>query len=107
MSDPATPDLARRWGVELVERARSGHNEVWFGLRGDEHVVLKRGDPRAREREAAALAAYGPCAAQLLEHDPGPPLLLEAYLGVKRWEIAQAAADDDAAVTCARYAAVY
>jgi len=35
------------------------------------------------------------------------PLLLEAYLGVKRWEIAQAEADDDAAVTCARYAAVY
>ena len=36
-----------------------------------------------------------------------PPLLLEAYLGVKRWEIAAAEADADARATCARYAAAY
>ncbi len=52
--------------------------------------------------EALDALADDPVAAAWL-----PPLLLEAYLGVKRWEVAQAAADDDAAVTCARYAAVY
>ena len=68
----------------------------------------------------AELAAYAPTALpatlgealDALADDPMAaawmsPLLLEAYLGVKRWEIAQAEADGDAAVTCARYAAVY
>ncbi len=35
-----------------------------------------------------------------------PPLLREAYLGIKRWEVAQAE-DETPAATCARYAAVY
>ena len=70
--------------------------------------------------DAAALAAYVPTALpatldealDALETDPVaaawlPPLLLEAYLGEKRWELAQAAADADVRATCARYAAAY
>ena len=67
-----------------------------------------------------ALAAYAPTtlptslddALDALEADAEAanwlgPLLLEAYLGVKRWEAARAAEDPDATATCARYAAVY
>ena len=36
-----------------------------------------------------------------------PPLLLETFLGVKRWELETAADDDDLEATCARYASAY
>jgi len=36
-----------------------------------------------------------------------PPLLLETFLGVKRWELATAAEDADLEATCARYASAY
>lgn len=36
-----------------------------------------------------------------------PPLLLETFLGVKRWEVATATGDADLSATCARYACVY
>jgi hypothetical protein len=36
-----------------------------------------------------------------------PPLLLETFLGVKRWELETAADDADLEATCARYASAY
>jgi len=76
----AAEEFAAAWGVTLVERASSGHNEVWFARRGDEHVVLKVGDVESRAREAAALAAYPDAAARLLAFDATGALLVERVL---------------------------
>jgi glutamine synthetase len=105
----ASPHLA------LAGIVRAGLAGIRDGLPAP---AVLRGDADALD--ADALAAYAPTtlpgsldeALDALEADPAasawlPPLLLEAYLGVKRWEAAQADADDDAAATCTRYAEVY
>lgn len=50
--------VATEWDVVLTERTHTRYSHTWFGLRGDEHVVLKVGDAAARRREAAALRIY-------------------------------------------------
>ncbi len=54
----AIAEIAAGWGLALGERAGSRYSDTWFARRGDEHAVLKVGDPAARRREAAALGAY-------------------------------------------------
>ncbi|MDQ1249872.1 MAG: streptomycin 6-kinase [Actinomycetota bacterium] len=60
MPDP--PEDVRRhadhWGVALLERTHTRYSQTWFGMRGEQHVVLKVGDAPARRREATALRAY-------------------------------------------------
>ena len=72
---------------------------------------------RAAERAVRCPGIDGPAnlawaALDALEADPIasgwlPPLLLETFLGVKRWELETAADDDDLEATCARYASAY
>ncbi len=69
-------------------------------------------DAERSQFEATRLPTSLGEALDALETDPIarhwlPPLLLEAYLGVKRFEVAEAARDADAVATCARYAAHY
>lgn len=50
--------VAAEWDVVLTERTHTRYSQTWFGLRGDDHVVLKVGDAAARRREATALRIY-------------------------------------------------
>jgi streptomycin 6-kinase len=99
-------EAARRWGLALVERCTGPYHEVWYALRGDEHVVLKLGGDDSRRQEAAALRAYeagcaGPAspACRLLAEAPGALLLERILLGDDLRPMA--AADDDAATALA------
>ncbi len=99
MSEPSLEQVAHGWGVELIEPASSGFSDVWFALRGTEHVVVKRGDSLARVREAAALRSYFAGASRLLAHDvPTGTLLVErVLLGDDLMPLS--VTDDDAATT--------
>lgn len=83
----------------LVERTSSQYSETWFGMRGDEHVVLKSGDARARRREAEALRLYEGVqslpAARILQAEDGVLLLERLLLGDDLRPLARL--DDDAA----------
>ena len=97
MTDSRVEAACDRWQLTLEERASSSVNEVWFARRGIDHVVLKVGDPRARSREAAALASYtGPTASVLLEHHEEGALLVERVL-LGDDLVPMASVDDDAA----------
>lgn len=108
--DPQAPSaaiaqIADGWGLTLAGPAGSRYSETWFARRGDEHVVLKVGDPLARRREAAALRAYGggrgAPVCLLLEHDEqrGALLLERVLLGDDLRPLARR--DDDAATALA------
>lgn len=74
-------DLLTTWGVDELEVTPT-HDLVHFARRGEEHVVVKVGDPLARHREALALMSYqGDAHARLLEHDrDSGTLLIERVL---------------------------
>lgn len=99
MSELSLQQVAHGWGVELIEPATSGFNDVWFAMRGTEHVVVKRGDSKARVREAATLRSYCAGASRLLAHDkPTGTLLVERILlGDDLMPLS--VTDDDAATT--------
>jgi glutamine synthetase len=78
-------------------------------LQGDADAMSA--DTLATYTQTALPASLGE-ALDALEADPIasgwlPPLLLETFLGVKRWELETAADDDDLEATCARYASAY
>jgi streptomycin 6-kinase len=111
MTAPAEPsaqacEAARQWGLELVERCSGPYHEVWYAVRGGEHVVLKLGGDESRRQEAAALRAYEQGGAErpspacrLLAEGPGALLLERILLGDDLRPLA--AADDDAATALA------
>ena len=80
--------------------------------------LVLQGDADAMSADALATYAQTALPASLgealdaLEADPIasgwlPPLLLETFLGVKRWELETATGDADLEATCARYASAY
>jgi streptomycin 6-kinase len=73
-----TPDQTARleaWDLQSLAPV-DDHPFAWWATRGDEHVVVKAGDPRQRHREAIALQAFGPGATQVIAHDRGLGLLV-------------------------------
>lgn len=96
----AAAEAAAAWGLELIEKTASRYSDTWFALRGEQHVVLKVGDPTARNREAAALCAYARtpgATAALIGRREGALLLQRVLPGDDLRPVA--AADDDAATT--------
>lgn len=67
------------WGVAALSQV-DDHPFAWWAMRGDEHVVVKAGDPGERHREAIALRAFGPGATQVIAHDRGLGLLVTRRL---------------------------
>lgn len=63
------------WGVHSLAQVDQ-HPFAWWALLGDEHVVVKAGDPGERQREARALAAFGTGATSVVSHDRDLGLLV-------------------------------
>ena len=58
-----------RWGIDRLEQV-DDHPFAWWGMRGEDYVVVKAGDVEQRRREAVALGAYRLAAAtSVVEHD--------------------------------------
>jgi streptomycin 6-kinase len=58
-----------RWGIDRLEQV-DDHPFAWWGMRGEDYVVVKSGDVEQRRREAVALGAYRLAAAtSVVEHD--------------------------------------
>ena len=73
---PAVLEAVQRWGLVLGEHAGSRYSHAWFATRTGEHVVVKAGEARARQREAAALEVYQRGAAAAgLQQSPASRLL--------------------------------
>jgi streptomycin 6-kinase len=66
-----------RWGIDRLEQV-DDHPFAWWARRGERYLVVKAGDPIERDREARALAAFGPGAAEIVEHDHDLGLLVTA-----------------------------
>ena len=69
--------LIVEWGIRGLEQV-DDHPFAWWGMRGDDYVVVKAGDPGERAREAEALRAFGAGATDVVAHDPRLGLLVTA-----------------------------
>lgn len=75
-----TPEQSTRladWGIEGLAQV-DDHPFAWWGMRADEYVVVKAGDPGERSREARALRAFGAGATRVVDHDERLGLLVTA-----------------------------
>ncbi len=64
-----------QWGIDALEEVESQPG-VWWARQGDAYVVVKTGERDDRAREAAALRAFGPAAAEVVAHDDHLALLV-------------------------------
>ena len=96
MLTAAQERILTSWGVDDLIPV-GGHRHVWWGTRGDESVVVKTGDVRARQREAAALAAFGGGCARLVGSDPETGTLVVERLLPGDDALPLSVHDDDAA----------
>jgi len=69
--------LIVEWGIRGLEQV-DDHPFAWWGMRGDDYVVVKAGDPGERAREAEALRAFGAGATDVVAHDPRLGVLVTA-----------------------------
>lgn len=73
-----TDEQGRRlddWGVHSLAQVDQ-HPFAWWAFAGDEHVVVKAGEPEERHREALALASFGAGATSVVAHDRDLGLLV-------------------------------
>ncbi len=92
----AQRDRLDTWGVDRLESV-DHQPGVWWARQGSAYVVVKSGERDDRAREAAALRAFGPAAADVVVHDDRLALLVveRMILGYDIRPLARA--DDDAA----------
>ncbi|MEK9665178.1 MAG: aminoglycoside phosphotransferase family protein [Candidatus Nanopelagicales bacterium] len=84
------------WGIDCLDPV-DHQPGLWWARQGDRFVVVKTGEPADRAREAAALRAFGPAAADVVAYDEALALLVveRMILGDDIRPLARA--DDDAA----------
>lgn len=78
--DAAQSAALARWGIDRLEQV-DDHPFAWWGMQGQDYVVVKAGDVEQRRREAVALGAYRQVATtSVVEHDVELGLLVTRRL---------------------------